>query len=275
MLSPVSFVTIVAVNLLLAAGAYWRKAVTAGGAAVGFLVSAGILIFSGWSAWTVLGAFFLSSSILSRIGRARKESSAVMIEKGDRRDSLQVMANGGIGFLAATIYALSGNTIWLAALAASFAEANADTWATEIGMLSRQRPVSIISGRAVPAGMSGGVTAFGTVAALLGALFIGLIYGIGLLATNSWSLRPRDLLIVGIVTGSGFAGSIVDSVIGATIQATYRDESTGRITERKTRGDGTKNIRIRGLSGVNNDVVNIASCATGAVIAALLSALVR
>ena len=54
------------------------------------------------------------------------------------------------------------------------AAVNADTWATELGVLSRTPPRLITSGKVVERGTSGGVSLAGTLAALGGAAVIGL-----------------------------------------------------------------------------------------------------
>ena len=57
----------------------------------------------------------------------------------------------------------------------SVSAANSDTWATEIGKLSKKKPVSIINFKITEAGYSGGITAIGTLGSFLGSITIGLI----------------------------------------------------------------------------------------------------
>ena len=82
--------------------------------------------------------------------------------------------------------------------------------------------------------------------------------------------RGVDGLVNGLaaVIGGGAAGSIADSIAGATIQAIYRERESGRLLDgRVARGSGT--VRVRGVPGLNNDVVNVICTAAGAAVAML------
>jgi len=262
-------------NLALAAVANRRRMVTRGGAVAGFLLGTLLILFGGWFSWFEMGAFFLSSSLLSRVGRSRKSAFSAMFEKGDNRDAAQVAANGGVGLAAAFGYALTGNVAFLAAVAAAFAESNADTWATELGVLSRRPPVSIIGGRPVEPGMSGGVSAQGLLAAVAGSALVALVYVAGDSVANGFFLNGAIVIRGLVIAACGAFGSIIDSFLGATVQLLYRDRNTGRVTEHRTNSEGIANERIRGIRGIDNDVVNLVSCAAAAIIAGFVSTLTR
>jgi uncharacterized protein (TIGR00297 family) len=125
----------------------------------------------------VLIAFFASSSFWSkwkRKHRAKAEAEAKYAKTG-RRDAGQVWANGGAGLLLCAAHALWPDEGWVFAYVGVMAAVNADTWATEIGALSRSAPRSVTSGKPVAPGTSGGVTPLGSAAALAGAVFIGVV----------------------------------------------------------------------------------------------------
>src|SRR5690606_13332309 len=107
----------------------------------------------------VLIAFFISSTLLSKWKRKHraKEAAEAKYEKTGRLDAGQVWANGGVGLLLCAAYAVWPDKGWLLAYIGVMAAVNADTWATEIGALSRTAPRSITSGKPVEAGTSGGV----------------------------------------------------------------------------------------------------------------------
>ena len=101
----------------------------------------------------LLLVFFISSSLLSRLGSARKAAVAAAFDKGGERDAGQVLANGALAAVAAVAYGWTSDLGWLAAVAGSLAAANADTWATELGVLARTWPRRIVDGRTVEPGM--------------------------------------------------------------------------------------------------------------------------
>jgi uncharacterized protein (TIGR00297 family) len=123
----------------------------------------------------LLITFFVSSSVLSRVGSHRKQEVSKEFAKGGSRDLGQVVANGGMAALCAALYGLVGDHVWLVGLAGALAAVNADTWSTELGVLARRWPRLITGGSRVEPGTSGGITTEGSLAALGGATIIGLI----------------------------------------------------------------------------------------------------
>lgn len=252
--------------------AYWRRSLTPSGWLGAVIVGTMTFGFGGWSWGLTLIAFFITSSALSHYKESLKERKAAeKFAKGGRRDLWQALANGGLGALCALAYALAGRpTFLLAAFAGLMAAVTADTWATELGVLSRHRPRLITSGRPVDPGTSGGVSAVGTGASAAGALLIGLIfYGLlvleGAPAATTWWVVPAALL-------GGLSGSLIDSLMGATVQAIYAYPD-GRETERRVARDGRPTTFLRGWPWLNNDLVNLISSVAGALIAAGVAAL--
>jgi uncharacterized protein (TIGR00297 family) len=260
--------------LLVAGAGYAAGSLTAGGALGAFGV--GSLVFGlGGPIWGVLlVVFFASSSLLSEWHAADKAGPAERFAKGSRRDLGQVLANGGIPALLALAQALWPALDLLPALVGALAAATADTWATEVGLLSVVRPRLITTGRPVPPGTSGGVTVLGTSAAAAGGLVIGLaaavlvgLADLGRLGLFSpWLLDPSGLRFLLLAPVAGLASSAVDSWLGATLQAVYRDPATGGETERPRGPDGTPHDLIRGWPWLTNDAVNLCAGAAGAIL---------
>lgn len=263
-MTPLDVLIAVALNGSAAVGAHRRNAVTSAGAVAGFVVGAGLLLLGGWLSWVLLMTFFASSTILSRLNSSVKDGLARLHEKGSRRDHIQVLANGGIGLVMSAGYAVTGASMFLIAVAVSFAAANADTWASEVGVLSSRRPVSVLTGRPLPRGTSGGVTWLGFAASAAGAAVIAVVFAVGYGFQVGWS---RTLFPVALViTAAGFLGSVVDSVLGATVQAQYEDRLTGSPTERRVPLLGeTPNTLVRGFAAVTNDTVNAISAGLSTV----------
>ena len=115
----------------------------------------------------------------------------------------------------------------------------------------------------MPIGTSGGVSVAGTVASLLGAL---LLPALALLL--HWPVTVALAAAVG-----GVAGSLVDSVLGATLQSRRWCARCGTGTERIVHDCGTTTELTGGVTWLDNDAVNLASSVAGGVLAALLAAL--
>ncbi len=211
--------------------------------------------------------FFISSSILSRIRRLRQGGSVPDPPRGATRDYVQVLANGGAAAAIVILFRLVAyrwpidHTRYLLMLyLAALATVNADTWATEIGAMSRSAPRLLNNWKPAPAGMSGAVTGLGLMASMAGSL---LVTAAGWLV---WRLSPPEFLAV---WWAGFLGSFIDSLLGASLQALYRDPATGAPMERSVVG-GVRAFKIRGLAWMNNDVVNFVASVGGVVCAWLL-----
>jgi uncharacterized protein (TIGR00297 family) len=194
---------------------------TGGGAIAALAVGTATAWGLGWRGCAVLFAFFITSSALTQHPHAGRSAG-------------QVVANGGV----AAIAALAGS--W-PAFAGSLAAAASDTWATEIGGLSRTPPRRITTGKPVPAGTSGGITALGTGAGVLGAAFMA---GVAILVASG---GPRLALAV---AAAGIGGMLIDSFIGATLQGAEHG------------------VRLeRGFAWLDNDAVNLTATCAGAAIA--------
>jgi uncharacterized protein (TIGR00297 family) len=230
--------------------------------------------FGGWVMGLTLIAFFVYGSVLSKYREGEKSKVAQdKFDKGSRRDFGQALANGGVGAVLAVLFFLNPSLNWLfAAFVGTMATVNADTWATEIGVLSKRPPRLVTTGKIVTPGTSGGITLLGTSATLAGGLLIGItVYLLriifGLIDGNSSNWQSFWIILAGLV--GGFAGSLFDSLLGATVQAMYRNPETGKETEKKIARSGVKNVFERGWRFMDNDLVNFISSAVGAGVAAL------
>ncbi|RRR76629.1 MAG: DUF92 domain-containing protein [Candidatus Viridilinea halotolerans] len=250
--------------------AYWRQSLTAGGWLGAVITGTATMGFGGWAWGFTLIAFFISGSALSHYKEKLKEQRAAeKFSKGGRRDLAQAMANGGVAALIALLYALFGEPgALLAFFVGVMATVTADTWATELGVLSPHRPRLITNGQPVEPGTSGGISLMGTSAAAAGGLMIGIVMFIGLSLTQVFGGETLNLpwwLLLGATLG-GLGGAMADSLLGATVQAIYRYES-GKETERTVARDGTPTTFVRGWRWMNNDMVNLLSSLAGGAIA--------
>lgn len=109
------------------------------------------------------------------------------------------------------------------AILAHYATCLADTLASELGMLSKESPRLITSGRRVPAGTNGAVTVVGFVVSAIGGGIIGSSFA-AMDFLSGLMVDFGTLTLFGVI--SGVLGSAIDSLLGATLQATYYDEET-------------------------------------------------
>lgn len=256
--------------------AYRKRSLTASGAAAAALL--GTLLFAlGSLFWfAALIAFFASSSALSHWKKHVRKAAEASYEKSGARDAGQAAANGLPGAVLCVLYALWPNPLWLAGFLGIMASVNADTWATEIGGLSRKSPRSILTGKPVPAGTSGGITLQGSLASAAGALFIGVCGAVCLYLVPEPALAstPANLAaLAGLAWAGGLIGAFSDSLLGATLQRMYRCTSCGRIIESEEHC-GKPAAFARGVIWMNNDAVNAISSLIGGAVAMLIGALV-
>ncbi|MBE3067669.1 MAG: DUF92 domain-containing protein [Chloroflexi bacterium] len=250
---------------LIAFAAYHAHSLSKSGAWGAFLE--GIIIFGlgGWKWAVLLMAFFVSSSALTHLFGKKKASLNEKFDKGGTRDIGQVLANGAIASFFAGLHFFFPATPWTwVAFAASLAAVNADTWATELGVLSPSLPRLITSWKPVERGSSGAISLYGTLEAAGGAAFIAILGAMLGPAGHVWA-NLEIILIAGLL------GSLFDSLLGATVQAIYRCPQCNKETEKHPLHTcGTQTVQIRGWSWLNNDMVNLGCALMGAVIGMIL-----
>jgi uncharacterized membrane protein len=181
---------------------------------------------------------------------------------------------------------------------AHYATCCGDTWASELGMLSAARPRLITAPwRGVPPGVNGGLTPLGVLASAAGGACMGA--SLVLFGAASGDLQPLQPLVRSILqhvstTGplmwvlpaagagqsaglrqqlvfwgglsllAGLLGSLLDSLLGATLQFSGYSAATGKVVA--ARGPGVRHIS--GLPLLSNDAVNALSAALASVAAA-------
>ncbi|MCA1054828.1 DUF92 domain-containing protein [Rossellomorea aquimaris] len=210
-----------------------------------------ILTFSyDWKALLLVGAFFLSSSIWSKLFSQSKEEIKGRLEKSSVRDWQQVLANGGPAAIFILLYYFTGEGVWLVSFGAAIAAANSDTWASEIGPLSSDPPFSLRSFKRVEKGTSGAVSYIGTLAAFTGSSFIAILFMV--------LIGPFEWGIFLLISAAGFVGNLIDTVAGAYVQVEFTCPVCNGKTE-ATSHCGTKTVKSKGIGWVDNESVNFAS----------------
>jgi uncharacterized protein (TIGR00297 family) len=257
----IGFLLAAAIGLLA-----WRARALDISGALAATLTGGLIFGLGGLPWAVLLlAFFVSSSALSKTFAARKVALSEKFAKGSQRDWGQVLANGGLGAFLAILHTLFPGQAWpWAAFVGAMAAVNADTWATEMGVLSPTPPRLISTWQKVERGASGGITLLGSLSSLAGA---GLITVFAFLFPD----QEAGLILAGFGVLAGMAGSLLDSLLGATVQAIYYCPNCRKETERHPQHlCGSPTRLSRGWSWLNNDLVNFACSMLGALVALVL-----
>ena len=265
MISPAQFSLGWAAAAAVAWGAYRARALALSGAWAALAVGGLVFGLGGWAWAGALLAFFISSSALSHLFGRRKRTLSEKFSKGSRRDWGQVLANGGLAAGLAAFHAWQPQAPWVwVAFSGALAAVNAYTWATEIGVLSPTRPRHILTGSPVPQGTSGGVSPLGLAAALGGAALLGACAAA---VSPAWQT-------VFAVTAGGWGGAVLDSFLGATVQAMFFCPRCQKETEHSPRHTcGTPTVWRRGWRWMNNDAVNALASLAGAALAVAVWAL--
>ena len=257
---------------LATATAAWRaESLTFKGALAAAIIGTTALSAS-WRWGVLLIAWFVSSSLLSRLGKAHKSRRvAAIVMKGDRRDAWQVWANGGLFFMAsmalifvaprvAAVPELNG--LLAVCAAASLAAAAADTWATEIGALYGGSPWSLRTRARVEAGTSGAMSLAGTSAMLAGGVSIAAMAAV-------LGMIPANIRSVAAVACGGIVGALADTLVGAWLQERRWCKACAMGTEQIIHVCGTESNRAGGIARLDNDLVN-ALCTVAGAVAAML-----
>ncbi|MDR7435750.1 MAG: DUF92 domain-containing protein [Armatimonadota bacterium] len=242
----------------ISALARWQRLLTRDGAIAAIAVGTAIFASGGWRWATVLLVFFVTSSLWTRISHVWKgqerENWAPSAREPEGRTAAQVMANGAIPVAAALAYGF-GVAGALPAFLGAMAAMTADTWATEVGLLSPSMPRLITTGERVEPGRSGGVTFEGTAGGILGACTI---------ATLALLFWPSPSLWLGTFL-AGVTAMFIDSILGATIQEGFRCPACGREGERAVCCNRPTERR-RGIRGITNNAVNVLASGWGAAV---------
>jgi uncharacterized protein (TIGR00297 family) len=254
--NPEQFSLGVILSLFFAALSYRIKFLTPDGSVAVFLLATCIYGLGGWK-WTFpIVTFFILSSLLSKAGRKGKMKYQSAFEKTSTRDWGQVTANGGAaGFLMLAQY-LRPDIDFFPAYVGSVAAAAADTWGTEIGVWLHKTTYSISTLRVVQPGTNGGFSLPGLVGGALGAAIVSC-------SALAWM---HSECAIWIFMFAGATGSLVDSVMGSTLQAVYRCPVCKKKTERIYHCNKTGKL-YQGKKWINNDVVNWMCTSVGAVVA--------
>ncbi|KAG0208160.1 Transmembrane protein 19 [Mortierella sp. GBA30] len=265
------------------------------GALAATIVGLGTFTNSPYVFGSVLLTFFLSSSKLTKFKSQIKKTLEEDHQEGGGRTAIQVFSNGAVGTLLALAYQYVYWTAesrpatlfmndWRAssilfAYIGHYACCNGDTWSSELGILNKSWPTLITTLKKVPPGTNGGVSPLGFAASIGGGLLIGVTAAISIIiqlaleTPISWqtgkgwtgldafygALNVKFLIALILSgAGAGFFGSLLDSLLGATVQKSNYSTKKKVITYKPTEKDDEVKP-ISGLDILDNHQVNFFS----------------
>ncbi|MEA2077494.1 MAG: DUF92 domain-containing protein [Candidatus Marinimicrobia bacterium] len=260
------------ITIIIAYLAYITKALSLSGAMGAWLL--GTVVFGlGGMEWTIpIILFFACSTLLTKLGKKHKKKLATVFEKTGKRDIFQVFANGGVAMIATMCWHFLSSTwpdleiFWYLIFLGAIAAATADTWGTEIGAFSTHRPVSILTWKHVPQGTSGGLSIIGTIGTFAGSLLIAVA---GKFSLQYFADIDMSWTTVWVISGIGLIGALVDSLLGASVQAQYQCPTCKKITEKKHHCDNENIPLVSGKRVITNDIVNLSNTAVGGLLGGL------
>lgn len=234
---------------------YWSRILDIWGVILATILGFYVYLAGGFHLFLSLLLFHIFGGIITRYKYIKKRSKGIAEDKDWSRGWKNVLSNG---FWVAA-YLLLHSEGFVASLG-GLATAIADTFATEVGLLSRKKPRLITNPlREVEHGASGGVTAIG---------YLGGILGIFLMLLPETFSNISVEIVMTTVAG-GIVGCTVDSILGATIQGLYRCEVCNSLTERKIHC-GARTKKERGFRVIDNNIVNFISTGIGGMVSLLL-----
>ncbi|KAG5726079.1 Transmembrane protein 19 [Termitomyces sp. T112] len=284
-----NLVLAVSIASLLSVHGLRRRSLSPSGAATAFAV--GFLTFAG--ALRVFGValivFYLIGSRATKYGKERKRRLEEGYVEAGYRSGWQVLSNSAWAVIAVTLwnamhapqsvqaFALqfmglhldgpafaprewcavqSGSREFVFAVLGHFGCCLGDTLASELGILSTKKPRLVTTGQEVPPGTNGGMTTWGTACSACGGAIIGLVMALDLLWENG--ACGVEIVVQMVIYGSfaGGFGSLVDSLLGATVQKTRYNAERGLILQD---GSPTEGRVINGLDLLTNNQVNLLS----------------
>lgn len=233
----------------------------------GALLSFFVGLFTFWSGSEyslTLMAFYFSSIYFTKVGKAYKKKLEADYKRSSQRNAMQVFSNGGLGTLLCSVVLLvpslspSSLLVLRCCYVCHYCVCNGDTWASEIGSVFGGRPRLITTFKLVPAGTNGGVSPLGLLMSFLGGSLVSLcFYGVCRL-NGTEEVFGSAVGAFAIGGAFGFLGSLIDSILGATLQISLYSKKEGRVVNGWV--DNTVTV-VSGRNLLDNSMVNFLSSA--------------
>eukprot|EP01132_Coremiostelium_polycephalum_P008396 gene8396-10312_t len=216
------------ISTIFAIHGYRKGSLSLSGAISAWIVGV-ISCSSNWMFGITLLSFYLSSSKLTKYKSSIKKQLEDNHKEGGNRNYIQVFSNSLTATIISAIFIFispsSSSTTFIdfnynyytsfliCSLIGHYGCCNGDTWASELGILSKDNPILITTMKRVPKGTNGGISSLGMMASIAGGTFIGLVYYL-LNPLFNRSIDPslihsNQIYIILLGTFAGTIGSLV------------------------------------------------------------------
>lgn len=230
------------VNLILAILVYKFKALNLKAVVIAFVLGVFVFVYSLF-AYIVLLVYFLSAIILEKI---------LLKKEKEKRNSLQVISNIVFAIIALVLFRVTDNAKYLLVFSSVLSVSLCDTVASTTGTKLAKKVYSITKFVELPKGVSGGVSLVGTLSGFSAGLYLSVVcFVVANLLKIDWGIKYSLVVWFG-----GFAGMLVDSLLGERLQKKYFCNKCNRLSDKKYCCD-TLCERIGGF--LTNSQVNVVS----------------
>ncbi|MEW6528523.1 MAG: DUF92 domain-containing protein [Candidatus Micrarchaeota archaeon] len=178
-----------------------------------FLLGIVVFVYGGKEYLAFLIIFLIISVIVTRYGAEEKKESGIYEYE---RSWENVLSNG----IVPTLFVVGHNIFGVLPFITSVAAVTADKFGSELGVLGKNKPISLFSFKEVVPGTSGAMSTMGTIMSFAGALVIGAC------AVFIFGVKPTTAFMIGV---GGFLGSIADSIAGVFEERGIGNKSSSNI----------------------------------------------
>ena len=258
-------------SILLSLRAYKRKQLTYVGTFAAFGV-AFLLVGSGLRGLNLLTFYFVSmkATKYKKELKAKIDGTIASNEGSTMRGTGQVLACSLVAAILSVLHAMycgaeqsvafSGNKLsaqLTCGIVAHHATCLADTLASEMGILAKSKPRLITKPwKKVPSGTNGGVTLNGFFWSAMGGAIIG-ISTVGLDVLSGIETNAVSMVLFSLTCG--LVGSILDSILGATVQQSYFDPDTKLVYQEEDKRPKSAALVVNSMNLLTNELVNLVS----------------
>lgn len=235
-------------TLLLVLLAYYKKSITTSGLILSGLSCFIICWVGKLPCFIMLVVTFLLALLAEKISEKSKIKDDIN-EKNGQRDIIQILVNVVPATISLVIFYLTKNEIFLMGYVVMMGETLADTLGSDIGVISKRKPINILTFKKSQPGLSGNVSFLGLFCEFIGSLIISIIY---------YLFIDNSIVDMLIITCSSFMGGIFDSILGSSVQVKYKCKKCKIITEKKIHC-GYETKYYKGIRWIDNDIVNLFS----------------